>query len=262
MRKILLTDPLLGCTTADCKDAAFAAGLCTKHYFRKRRTGDPAVRQKPGPKGARLHKDEAHEIAAMRERIGTLERELAKALDAVIRLRTGATDEVDAQRTKVAALEQELTQAQAAKPANTEEVIELRKRYVDHRDRAILLERIVNEQRNELKALKRELADHDRVKASLEKMKRVLANNPARAEREHLADLLDQAREDNRIMTEENRRLIEEMRNLSLSQTSPAITKAQKRILQSFFHSDRVTDPALKKRHDEAFKIVNNLRVV
>jgi hypothetical protein len=38
------------CTIDGCEGKPFAKGLCSKHYMRLRRAGDPNVTRKPGPK--------------------------------------------------------------------------------------------------------------------------------------------------------------------------------------------------------------------
>jgi hypothetical protein len=57
------------CKVAGCTNVVLALGLCAKHYMRARRTGDPSIKLKPGPKPKPGGK-----VAAL----SALERELAR----------------------------------------------------------------------------------------------------------------------------------------------------------------------------------------
>jgi hypothetical protein len=71
---ITLSGPLVNCVNyvcmqrkiEDCSSKAVAGGMCAKHYMRVRRTDDPTVRSKPGPKPAVLSAAKVSEIAALR----------------------------------------------------------------------------------------------------------------------------------------------------------------------------------------------------
>jgi len=90
------------CTIVDCAGNAFANGLCVKHYWRQRRTGNPAVKGKPGPKPGPqpvvLSAAEAIELARLRQENPALRRE-----NTVL-------------RRQVAMLERQRTQARGTKP--------------------------------------------------------------------------------------------------------------------------------------------------
>jgi len=66
------------CKISGCRTPAIAQGLCAKHYMRQRRTGDPTVKRKPGPKPKRPQAAAApsREVLALRREIASLRRKV------------------------------------------------------------------------------------------------------------------------------------------------------------------------------------------
>ena len=56
------------CTSEGCEGKAVAKGLCSKHYMRLRRAGDPNVTRKPGPKQSEWHAHLSNEGLSPRTR--------------------------------------------------------------------------------------------------------------------------------------------------------------------------------------------------
>jgi hypothetical protein len=74
------------CNISGCRTPAIAQGLCAKHYMRQRRTGDPTVKRKPGPKPKRPQAAAApvssqvssrHEVLALRREVASLRRKVS-----------------------------------------------------------------------------------------------------------------------------------------------------------------------------------------
>jgi hypothetical protein len=93
------------CKISGCRTPAIAQGLCAKHYMRQRRTGDPNVKLKPGPKPKRPRQN-AEEVSSLSSRLS--KRAAAAPSHEVLALRR----EVASLRRKVRALERQA----AAKP--------------------------------------------------------------------------------------------------------------------------------------------------
>jgi len=74
------------CKIEGCAREANAMGLCFKHYMRQRRTGNPAVRSKPGPKPVDPSTDETGENAALRQENAALRQENAALHQEIIRV--------------------------------------------------------------------------------------------------------------------------------------------------------------------------------
>jgi predicted RNase H-like nuclease (RuvC/YqgF family) len=88
------------CKVQGCPNVGIAKGLCAKHYMRARRTGDPSVRLKPGPKpkpGSRINV------------LSALERELEqlKSENAELRRRGGKVGPVSASERELERLKSE-----------------------------------------------------------------------------------------------------------------------------------------------------------
>lgn len=79
------------CKISGCANPAIAQGLCAKHYMRQRRTGDPTVKRRPGPKSRPNSENSSttadapsqelltlrREVAALRRKVRALERQAA-----------------------------------------------------------------------------------------------------------------------------------------------------------------------------------------
>jgi chromosome segregation ATPase len=88
------------CKLQGCPNAAIAKGLCAKHYMRARRTGDPSIKLKPGPKpkpGSNI------DILSALE--GELER--LKSENAELRQRSGKVEAVSASERELERLKSE-----------------------------------------------------------------------------------------------------------------------------------------------------------
>jgi hypothetical protein len=109
------------CEIAGCKAPAVAQGLCAKHYMRQRRSGDPMVKRKPGPKPKRpkakqvtlpqLAQSASTAQQAMRREVVSLRRQvsaLKRQADEVAKLRQ--------QNAKLRALVRASTPARGKKP--------------------------------------------------------------------------------------------------------------------------------------------------
>lgn len=140
------------CKVKGCARHAVAGGMCAMHYMRVKRTGDPNVRLKPGPKtgpapktadalGDFLIKKQRQEIDALCQEVATLRAEnAALASDRRAAFAAALADALAAEREKNATLQRELAKApaaakpkQQAKPDETEaklrkEIRQLRQR--------------------------------------------------------------------------------------------------------------------------------------
>jgi hypothetical protein len=233
----------MDCKVANCNNPVSRGGMCSMHYWRQRRHGDPTVTHLRGPKprpqptamstaeSINLH----HELTRLRREVASL-----RAEDVSLR------SERTALRRKVAELEQKIADAWPGTQSETDARMlghyeEVRAEWAFQRDRIEELE----EKLVETRAAKNE---NERLKKALKK---------ARSE-EFLA---------REIVEQQIRKLNEQIKDLeadrdfwrSMSGTpgNGAITKKELLTLRAAFHPDRTTNLAQKKRLEEAAMIIN-----